>query len=232
VNSWQIKAFHSFLQVLDPRAFKLPTPDRISLFSPESECVSESLKSLQDKAVELEALEKRTQYLREQLKQSVEILEEDHGKAILVFTMITTIFLPLLVSLIITCQLRLIRSSSFVTSFFGMNMSDIRNTDSTQGFFWAIAIPVTAGVVLAAILLAYRGDKLYDLVVQTAHEVKERRIRRSLPIAPLQDRREWGDIFSFARPSRALRSRSNVTIENIELNTVASSSASRSVLVT
>jgi hypothetical protein len=40
-------------------------------------------------------LENRTQYLREQLKQSVEILEEDHGKAILVFTMITTIFLPL-----------------------------------------------------------------------------------------------------------------------------------------
>ncbi|CAN9429102.1 unnamed protein product [Alternaria alternata] len=97
VNSWQTKAFDNFLQILDPRTFKLPTSDRISLFLPESECISESLKSLQSKAVELEALEKRTQYLREQLKQSVEILEEDHGKAILMFTIITTIFLPLLV---------------------------------------------------------------------------------------------------------------------------------------
>ncbi|CAN9414361.1 unnamed protein product [Alternaria alternata] len=95
VNSWQTKAFDNFLQILDPRTFKLPTSDRISLFLPESECISESLKSLQSKAVELEALKKRTQYLREQLKQSVEILEEDHGKAILMFTIITTIFLPL-----------------------------------------------------------------------------------------------------------------------------------------
>ncbi|RYN19210.1 hypothetical protein AA0116_g2953 [Alternaria tenuissima] len=216
VNSWQTKAFDNFLQILDPRTFKLPTSDRISLFLPESECISESLKSLQSKAVELEALKKRTQYLREQLKQSVEILEEDHGKAILMFTIITTIFLPL----------------SFVTSLFGMNTSDIRNIDRTQAFFWVIAIPFTAVIVLVAILLAYRGDKLYDLVVQTIHEVKERHMKTGLPIAPLQDEREWGNLFSFARPSRALRSRSNVATNNIELNTLASSSASRSALVT
>lgn len=61
----------------------------------ESECLQVGLKSLEAKAVELDALGIRTDKLREQLKQSVEILEEDHGKAILVFTMITTIFLPL-----------------------------------------------------------------------------------------------------------------------------------------
>ncbi|KAL1801754.1 hypothetical protein ACET3X_002096 [Alternaria dauci] len=135
VNTWQTKAFNSFLQVLDPETFELPTADRLSMFPPESECISESLRSLQGKAVELEALEGRTQYLREQLKQSVEILEEDHGKAILMFTIITTIFLPL----------------SFVTSFFGMNTSDIRNIDRTQAFFWVIAIPFTAAIVLIAI---------------------------------------------------------------------------------
>jgi hypothetical protein len=232
VNSWQTKAFDNFLQILDPRTFKLPTSDRISLFLPESECISESLKSLQSKAVELEALKKRTQYLREQLKQSVEILEEDHGKAILMFTIITTIFLPLFVFSISTCLPRLTGSSSFVTSLFGMNTSDIRNIDRTQAFFWVIAIPFTAVIVLVAILLAYRGDKLYDLVVQTIHEVKERHMKTGLPIAPLQDEREWGNLFSFARPSRALRSRSNVATNNIELNTLASSSASRSALVT
>jgi Mg2+ and Co2+ transporter CorA len=101
VNSWQRKTFTSLLQVLDPQTFEDPIPDRINMYPSESECISDSLKSLQTKAVELEALEHRTQYLREQLKQSVEILEEDHGKAILVFTMITTIFLPLLVSFIV-----------------------------------------------------------------------------------------------------------------------------------
>jgi hypothetical protein len=65
------------------------------MFPPEAECLGSDLKMLQSKATELGALEKRTKYLREQLKQSVEILEADHGKAILVFTMITTIFLPL-----------------------------------------------------------------------------------------------------------------------------------------
>jgi hypothetical protein len=65
------------------------------MFPAEAENLNAGLKTLQSKAIELGALETRTQYLREQLKQSVEILEEDHGKAILVFTMITTIFLPL-----------------------------------------------------------------------------------------------------------------------------------------
>jgi hypothetical protein len=95
VNLWQQKSFDSLLKVLDPRSFDLPTRERVVMFPPESECLSEALTTLQSKAIELKALENRTQYLREQLKQSVEILEEDHGKAILVFTMITTIFLPL-----------------------------------------------------------------------------------------------------------------------------------------
>jgi hypothetical protein len=95
VNSWQQKSFDSLLKVLDPQSFDLSTSDRVIMFPAESECLNEGLKTLQSKAIELKALENRTQYLREQLKQSVEILEEDHGKAILVFTMITTIFLPL-----------------------------------------------------------------------------------------------------------------------------------------
>jgi hypothetical protein len=90
VNGWQQKCFDSFLRVLDPSSFAQPTPNRVAMFPSEAECLKAGLK-----AVELEALENRTQSLREQLKQSVEILEEDHGKAILVFTMVTTIFLPL-----------------------------------------------------------------------------------------------------------------------------------------
>jgi hypothetical protein len=54
-----------------------------------------------------------------------------------------------------------------------MNTADIRNTDRSQGFFWAIAVPVTAGIVFAAVLLAYHGDKLYDRISQTTHRFRD-----------------------------------------------------------
>lgn len=95
MNSWQQQSFENLLKVLDPESFENPPPTRFTMFHSESECLTAGLKDLDSKITELDALKHRTQYLREQLKQSVEILEEDHGKAILVFTMITTIFLPL-----------------------------------------------------------------------------------------------------------------------------------------
>jgi hypothetical protein len=55
--------------------------------------------------------------------------------AIYVFTIVTIIFLPL----------------STISSIFGMNTYDIRNSQKGQWIFWAFAIPVT-GVVLIASL--------------------------------------------------------------------------------
>lgn len=81
----------------------------------------------------------------------MEILNDDHGKAILVFTVVTIIFLPL----------------SFVTSFLGMNTSDIRNQTSGQGLFWTIAIPLAVFVTLIALGLAFReqiGQGFEDLL--------------------------------------------------------------------
>ncbi|KAF2110714.1 hypothetical protein BDV96DRAFT_583628 [Lophiotrema nucula] len=158
VVNWQQKTFSNYLRVLDVTSYDAPTAHRVAMFPSESESLKTSLKALALQSTELDALEERTKTLREQLKQSVEILEEDNGKAILVFTMITTIFLPL----------------SFVTSFFGMNTADIRNTDLGQGFFWAIAMPVTFGIVVVAILLAYQGDKLYDATAQAFHRFREK----------------------------------------------------------
>ncbi|KAF2036453.1 hypothetical protein EK21DRAFT_51452 [Setomelanomma holmii] len=189
VNQWQQKAFENFVRVLNYRSFENPTPSRIAMFPPEAEDLKVVLDNLRTKAAELEALENRTQYLREQLKQSVEILEEDHGKAILVFTMITTIFLPL----------------SFVTSFFGMNTADIRNTNRSQGYFWAITVPVTGGIVFAAVLLAYHGDKLYDWTLQRIYRFAEHRSGSS--IADRHARRERTSA-SFQVSPRAWNSRS------------------------
>jgi Mg2+ and Co2+ transporter CorA len=67
----------------------------MATYPAEHAALEGSLQELNAEAAEFEALEDRTQFLRNQLRQSVEILEEDHGKAIFVFTMVTTIFLPL-----------------------------------------------------------------------------------------------------------------------------------------
>lgn len=64
--------------------------------------------------------------------------------AILVFTTVTIIFLPL----------------SFVSSIFGMNTSDIRNTDTNQWIFWACAVPLTVTVMLLSLLLIYKFEPL------------------------------------------------------------------------
>jgi Mg2+ and Co2+ transporter CorA len=78
--------------------------------------------------------------------QLVNIRLEDHGKAIMVFTIVTIVFLPL----------------SFIASYFGMNTSDIRNLQSTQRLFWAVAGGLTAGVATVSIFLAFYGSWIVE----------------------------------------------------------------------
>jgi hypothetical protein len=89
-----------------------------------------------------------------------------------------------------------------------MNTSDVRNTDRTQGFFWAIAIPVTASIVFAAVLLAYRGDKLYDAVVQAVYQFREQRARKKMTPSPLESERTWKELLSLSLHFQGLRQRS------------------------
>ena len=67
--------------------------------------------------------------------------------AILIFTIVTIIFLPL----------------SFVSSFFGMNTSDIRDMSRPQWVFWASAIPLTLIVLGVSFFVARKIEPLRDL---------------------------------------------------------------------
>ncbi|KAK6500254.1 hypothetical protein TWF481_010601 [Arthrobotrys musiformis] len=80
------------------------------------------------------------------VEEAISLKEEDNGKAIMVFTIVTTVFLPL----------------NFVTSFFGMNTTDIRDIDRDQRIFWTTAIPVTILVLGFALTWAYIGDTIQD----------------------------------------------------------------------
>ena len=81
--------------LLDPRYFPRPAKERDLMYPAEHAALQRTLENLDVEEGELEALNHRVLDLRNKLRQSVEILEEDHGKAIFVFTMVTTIFLPL-----------------------------------------------------------------------------------------------------------------------------------------
>ena len=73
--------------------------------------------------------------------QSISLKAESNNKAIIVFTVVTIVFLPL----------------SFVTSYLGMNTSDLRNMQSGQTLFWAIGAPVAFVVLSTALVAAFYG---------------------------------------------------------------------------
>lgn len=92
--------------------------------------------------------------LSDRTKQMLEINEEDHGKAIMVFTVVTVIFLPL----------------SFVTSYFGMNTADIRDMNQKQSLFWSVAIPLTIVTVGSCLLIGYNGDDIRHSMASIYHK--------------------------------------------------------------
>ncbi|KAL7800769.1 hypothetical protein V8C43DRAFT_325967 [Trichoderma afarasin] len=81
------------------------------------------------------------------LKQTTAALEEarsttQQGRIIMLFTIITIIFLPL----------------SFFTSYFGQNVSELTGDTSnpTSWELWRIGTPITVVVIVSALLIAYR----------------------------------------------------------------------------
>ncbi|KAL8775088.1 MAG: hypothetical protein Q9209_000567 [Squamulea sp. 1 TL-2023] len=92
---------------------------------------------------DIEQLQGEGKRLAEQTVQLVDIKVEDQGKAVMVFTIVTVIFLPL----------------SFVSSYFGMNTRDVRNLQHGQWIFWIVGLSVTFSTVVVALLVAFRGQR-------------------------------------------------------------------------
>ncbi|KAF2231696.1 hypothetical protein EV356DRAFT_451520 [Viridothelium virens] len=108
--------------------------------------LAQLIENLHRELMDLQDLHENSNNLVTRTVQLVNIRLEDHGKAILVFTIVTIVFLPL----------------SFVSSFFGMNFADIRNMSQDQGLFWIVGASVTAGVVGFSMLLAFYGTDISE----------------------------------------------------------------------
>lgn len=128
-------------------------------FSHLSDPGAQLLENLQREYLDLCDLRDNSNALINRTIQLVNIRLEDHGKAILVFTIITIIFLPL----------------SFISSFFGMNFVDIRDMERTQGLFWIIAGSLTVATVAFAIFLAFYGGDIIDGLIAWKENRKRRR---------------------------------------------------------
>ncbi|KAI4656384.1 uncharacterized protein J4E79_007937 [Alternaria viburni] len=148
VNTWQTNLVRNYLEVIDDSTYEKLSPSRRAMYLYEEALGRACLEHLSLVRLDYVDLMRRCAPLSDRTKQILEINEEDHGKAIMVFTVVTVIFLPL----------------SFVTSYFGMNASDIRDMDETQAVFWSVAIPLTCVTVGSCLLIGYNGDSIRDLL--------------------------------------------------------------------
>ncbi|KAL5120030.1 hypothetical protein ACEQ8H_002128 [Pleosporales sp. CAS-2024a] len=155
INSSQTKVVQNYMRVLDDRTYEVYMAYRHSMFLFERTLLQSTLENLAIAREEYNELIRRCGPLSDQTKQSLEIYEEDHGKAINAFTVVTVIFLPL----------------SFVTSYLGMNTADIRDMTSSQSLFWAIALPLTVFTIGATVLIGYNGDVLRDFIASVCHRI-------------------------------------------------------------
>ena len=104
--------------------------------------VDRVLESVEQRIEDFEELQVQADNARFLAAQSISLKAENNSKAILVFTVTTIIFLPL----------------SFVTSYLGMNTSDLRSTSSGQSIFWTVGVPLTLIVLGSALVAAFFGS--------------------------------------------------------------------------
>ncbi|KKP07345.1 hypothetical protein THAR02_00542 [Trichoderma harzianum] len=175
----QKECLHKFAKSISPDTLRLTTMTRVAQNRAE--------KAYQDN---------HTRQFDRRMQEDIEIMEEDHGKAIRVFTIVTLFFLPL----------------SFVSSFMGMNTADVRNMQYKQGLFWATGIPVTLFVLTLACIYGYKGDEIRDWAIQRSHCPRNKKLR-----LPGDGRDEVGEDYynvcdiaclpSTKKPRRAARQR-------------------------
>ncbi|KAJ6150055.1 hypothetical protein N7471_001254 [Penicillium samsonianum] len=136
----------NYLNVINPHSFRITTESRVSSFELEKARLNKLIGQLNAELSAISLLNIKLDSLANQTRSGVDVRQEDQGKAILVFTIVTVVFMPL----------------SFVTSYLGMNTTDIRNTNSSQTLFWAISAPLTVGIITIVLLVAFQVDRIRE----------------------------------------------------------------------
>lgn len=157
--------FDDFMSVLQPWSFKATTTTRCNRYNAESQFLKAQIRNRWKVIDELASLEDSLDDLNQRVYQVLQVNQENHGNAILVFTIVTIIFLPL----------------SWATSYLGMNTSDIRNLRQGQWLFWSVGGPLTAVVIGVALLAVLKGEAIREFMIRKDGELRSRfRIKEEL----------------------------------------------------
>jgi Mg2+ and Co2+ transporter CorA len=132
--------------LFSPSSFRVTTTSRQASFKFETDKMDKIIERHYNTTVDLDRLLEKADSLAKQTQSAVAVRQEDHGKAILVFTVVTVIFLPL----------------SFVTSYLGMNTVDIRDMESSQALFWEVSLPLTVGIIVISLLIGLKGYEIKE----------------------------------------------------------------------
>lgn len=91
----QIQVLRHHVSLLQPGSFRLTSRRRLEQHGTEYKFWMKIDKTLKERLDHLSVLDDQAHSLKEEVKNAIEIIEEDHGKAIRVFTVVTLFFLPL-----------------------------------------------------------------------------------------------------------------------------------------
>lgn len=95
----------------------------------------ECANALESRDFDLARFGQQVEYLTEMAAYKMERTKDRQENAVYAFTIVTIIFLPL----------------SSIAGIFGMNTSDVRDMDYTQWLYWAVALPLTALVIVGGL---------------------------------------------------------------------------------
>ena len=140
----QEKVLQAFCGYLEPSSFKRPSIARKLRFEYEKKSIEKILMFIREQLRNCIELRERARVLAVQNVHLVETLQDDNNRAIFMFTFVTVLFLPL----------------SFVAGYFGMNIAGISNTISTPRHFWKIAAPVTGVIMVFCAVVVFYGEDI------------------------------------------------------------------------
>ncbi|KAF2807153.1 uncharacterized protein BDZ99DRAFT_465084 [Mytilinidion resinicola] len=150
INLQQQELLRNYLRILEPCTFRATTFIRAARFRAEAPFIDTQLRRAHSVRLRVCDLDSRLEDVSNHVSRMLEIQQENNGNAIIVFTIVTIIFLPL----------------SWATSYLGMNTSDIRNLSQGQWLFWLIALPVTTIVIGLAALVVLKGETIREFFIR------------------------------------------------------------------
>jgi hypothetical protein len=150
IHTQQQELLKNYLRILEPCTFRATTFIRAARFRVETPFINTEIKNSYSIRLRISDLDSRLEDVSNHVSRMLEIQQENNGNAIIVFTMVTIIFLPL----------------SWATSYLGMNTSDIRDLSQGQWLFWLIALPVTTVVIGLAVLVVLKGETIREFFIR------------------------------------------------------------------